>query len=113
MKTKDGMHIYGAGIVSSRTESVFSVDSPSPNRLHFDLERVMHTDYRIDDFQQVYFAINSFEELLEATYQDFGPLYEKMSRDKHIHPITDILDSDKVYTKGSQAYAKNGGRLAS
>jgi len=108
MKTDDGMRIYGAGIVSSRTESVFAVDDASPNRLHFDLERVMHTDYRIDDFQQVYFAIESFEELLSATYKDFGPLYEKMSRDKHIHPITDILNTDKVYTNGTQDYANNG-----
>jgi len=111
MKTSDGMRIYGAGIVSSRTESVFAVDDPSPNRLHFDLERVMHTNYRIDDFQQVYFVIESFEELFEATQQDFGPLYEKMSRDKHVHPIIDILETDKVYTKGSQAYADSGGRL--
>lgn len=112
MNTKDGMRIYGAGIVSSRTESVFAVDDASPNRLHFDLERVMHTDYRIDDFQQVYFAINSFEELFDVTQQDFGPLYEKMSRNKHIHPITDILSTDKIYTKGNQAYANSGGRLA-
>ena len=112
MKTNDGMRIYGAGIVSSRTESVFAVEAASPNRLHFDLERVMHTDYRIDDFQQVYFAIESFEELFAATQQDFGPLYEKMSRDKHIHPITDILPTDKVYSKGSQAYANSGGRLS-
>jgi len=112
MKTDDGMRIYGAGIASSRTESVFAVDDPSPNRLHFDLERVMHTDYRIDDFQQVYFAIESFEQLLNVTYQDFGPLYEKMSRDKHTHPITDILDGDIVYTKGTQDYANKGGRAA-
>ena len=111
MKTDDGMRIYGAGIVSSRTESVFAIDDHSPNRLHFDLERVMHTDYRIDDFQQVYFAIESFEELFDATQQDFGPLYEKMSRDKHIHPIIDILPNDKVYNQGSQAYANSGGRL--
>ena len=104
MKTDDGMRIYGAGIVSSRTESVFAVDDPSPNRLHFDLERVMHTDYRIDDFQQVYFAIESFEQLLNVTYQDFGPLYEKMSRDKHTHPITDILDGDIIYTPVSYTH---------
>ena len=112
MKTDDGLRIYGAGIVSSRTESVFSIDDPSPNRLHFDLERVMHTDYRIDDFQQVYFAIESFEQLLNVTYQDFGPLYERMSQNKHIHPITDILDGDIVYTQGTQAYANAGGRAA-
>jgi len=105
MKTDDGMRIYGAGIVSSRTESVFAVDDPSPNRLHFDLERVMHTDYRIDDFQQVYFAIESFEELLSVTYKDFGPLYEKMSHNKYVHPITDILETDIIYTQGTQAYA--------
>jgi len=68
----------------------------------------MHTDYRIDDFQQVYFAVESFEQLLEATYQDFGPLYDKMSRDKFVHPITDIFGSDIVYTKGTQAYANKG-----
>ena len=112
MKTDDGMKIYGAGIVSSRTESVFSVENTSPNRLHFDLERLMHTDYRIDDFQQVYFAINSFEELFNATQQDFGPLYEKMSIDKHVHPITDILETDIAYTKGTQNYAERGGRAA-
>jgi len=112
MRTDNGMKIYGAGIVSSRTESVFAIDDSSPNRLHFDLERVMHTDYRIDDFQQVYFAINSFDDLLKATYQDFGPLYKRMSQDKHIHPITGILESDVVYTKGTQAYANDGGRAS-
>jgi len=105
MKTDDGMKIYGAGIVSSRTESVFAIESASPNRLHFGLERVMHTDYRIDDFQQVYFAIDSFKELLDVTYQDFGPLYEKMSHDKFVHNITDVLTGDHIYTQGTQAYA--------
>lgn len=112
MQSPDGPRIYGAGIVSSRTESVFSLEDPSPNRLHFDLKRVMQTDYRIDDFQQAYFVIDSFEELFEATQQDFGPIYEFMSNSDHVHNITDILDSDKVYTKGTQAYAQSGGRLA-
>jgi len=112
IKTEAGMRIYGAGIVSSRTESVFALDDPSPNRIHFDLTRVMHTNYRIDDFQQVYFAIDSFEELLETTYQDFGPLYEQMSRDKHVIAVDDTLPRDKFYTRGNQYYANSGGRLA-
>ena len=45
---------------------------PSPNRIAFDLERVMRTKYIIDDFQQTYFVIDSFEELLADCYQDFG-----------------------------------------
>ena len=54
-----GLRIYGAGIVSSFAESVFALDSDSPNRIGFDLARVMRTDYRIDDFQQNYFVIGS------------------------------------------------------
>ncbi|KAK0357746.1 hypothetical protein LTR94_038190, partial [Friedmanniomyces endolithicus] len=52
MQEAGELRIYGAGIVSSATESVFSLEDPSPNRLGFDLERVMKTLYRIDDFQQ-------------------------------------------------------------
>ncbi len=53
----DGVRIYGSGIASSYTESVFALEDPSPNRIGFDLERVMRTRYRIDDFQETYFVI--------------------------------------------------------
>ncbi|RYD22260.1 MAG: phenylalanine 4-monooxygenase, partial [Lysobacteraceae bacterium] len=72
----EGMRIYGAGIVSSFAESRFALDDPSPNRIKFDLERVMRTEYRIDDFKQNYFVIPSLEELLRVTVEtDFAPLY--------------------------------------
>lgn len=112
MRHEDSFQIYGAGIVSSRTESVFSIEAPSPNRIHFNLERVMETDYRIDDFQQAYFVINSFEELFDATQQDFAPIYDYMTGSDNIHPVTEILDTDKVYHKGTQTYAESGGRFA-
>ena len=102
----DGLRIYGAGIVSSRTESVFSLESPSPHRLGFDLERVMKTQYRIDDFQQVYFAVDDLYDLLEATQQDFGPLYQRLKQQNTLYSLTDILGSDRVITRGDQAYAK-------
>src|SRR5690606_22735755 len=110
MKEADGLRIYGAGIVSSATESVFSLEDASPNRLGFDLERVMKTLYRIDDFQQVYFVIDSIEELKAVTLQDFGPLYERLKGAEDL-PIDAILPSDKVFTRGTQAYAAKGGRL--
>ncbi|HEX2594672.1 MAG TPA: phenylalanine 4-monooxygenase, partial [Rhizomicrobium sp.] len=56
----EGLRIYGSGIVSSRAESIYAVENPSPNRIGFDLERVMRTEYRIDDFQETYFVIGSF-----------------------------------------------------
>lgn len=110
INTAEGMRIYGAGIVSSKSESIYCLESQSPNRLHFDLERLMKTDYIIDDFQQTYWVISSFEELLEATYQDFGKLYEKLANSTEIHNVDTVLPSDKVYTHGDQSYARAGGR---
>jgi phenylalanine-4-hydroxylase len=107
----EGLRIYGAGIVSSATESVFALEDPSPNRIGFDLERVMRTLYRIDDFQQVYFVIDSIEQLKRETLQDFGPIYERL-KDAEPLPIDAVLDHDKVFTHGTQAYAAQGGRFA-
>jgi phenylalanine-4-hydroxylase len=105
MATPAGLRIYGAGIVSSHAESAFALDDPSPNRLGFDLERVMRTRYRIDDFQQVYFVIPSLEALRAATLQDFGPIYERLSHAPDI-PVDALLSTDDVITLGDQAYAK-------
>ena len=104
LQTAEGLRIYGAGIVSSRAESIFALDDPSPNRIGFDLERVMRTPYRIDDFQQVYFVIPSLQALLDATLQDFAPIYERLEGASDV-PIADILPSDRVITRGTQAYA--------
>jgi phenylalanine-4-hydroxylase len=104
LQTPKGARIYGAGIVSSRAESIFALDDPSPNRLGFDLERVMRTPYRIDDFQQVYFVVPSLQALLDATLQDFAPIYDRLESASDI-PIAAIQPTDLVLNKGSQAYA--------
>jgi phenylalanine-4-hydroxylase len=100
-----GLRIYGAGIVSSYAESVFALDSDSPNRIGFDLARVMRTDYRIDDFQQNYFVIDSLDQLLDTTVNtDFAPLYAANDALPPI-AIADILPGDAVITRGTQDYA--------
>ncbi|MEM9669766.1 MAG: phenylalanine 4-monooxygenase [Pseudomonadota bacterium] len=112
INTPDGMRIYGAGIVSSRTESIFALEAPSPNRIGFDLTRVMATDYRIDDFQQTYFVIDSYKQLFDATVDtDFAPLYEDLDGVFTNKP-GDIVDADHVIFKGTQAYFEAGGRVA-
>jgi phenylalanine-4-hydroxylase len=105
METPAGLRIYGAGIVSSKAETVFALEDPSPNRLGFDLERVMRTPYRIDDFQQTYFVIPSMEGLRQASFQDFAPIYRRLGAAPDV-PIADILPSDRVFTRGTQAYAR-------
>lgn len=105
----EGLRIYGSGIVSSSAESVFSLEDPSPNRIAFDLKRVMRTDYRIDDFQQNYFVIPSFDELLRVTVEtDFAPLYGEILGQPDI-PVADIVEGDEIITQGTQDYARAKG----
>lgn len=111
LQTPAGLRIYGAGIVSSHAESIFALDDPSPNRLGFDLGRVMRTPYRIDDFQQVYFVVPSLQALLDATLADFGALYAWLGGQPDVG-IDAILPTDQVFTHGTQAYARGGGRTA-
>lgn len=99
---RDGgdLKLYGAGIVSSYGESVYALDDAKPNRLGFDLKRVMRTNYKIDDFQQTYFVIDSFDDLLRQTVEtDFAPLYGELETLPDLAPDT-VLPTDAVLHRG-------------
>lgn len=104
VRKPEGLRIYGSGIVSSRAESIYALESPSPNRIRFDLERVMRTDYRIDDFQETYFVIDSFDQLFAETYRDFAPLYKRLESGPTYKP-GDILPVDRVDHRGTHSYS--------
>ncbi len=96
LETAEGLRIYGAGIVSSRAESIYALESGVPNRLGFDLERVMRTPYRIDDFQEVYFVTPSIQALLDATLQDFTGIYQRLARRTDLE-IGAIEPTDRIF----------------
>ncbi|HEX5756276.1 MAG TPA: phenylalanine 4-monooxygenase [Arenimonas sp.] len=100
INTSEGMRIYGAGIVSSKGESIHCLDDAAPNRIGFDLERIMRTRYRIDTYQKTYFVIDSFEQLFEATRPDFRPIYQRLATLDSV-PAGNVLDGDKVYQRGT------------
>jgi phenylalanine-4-hydroxylase len=63
----------------------------------------MRTPYRIDDYQQVYFVIDSFDDLLRQTLEtDFGTLYHALEGTTDI-AIDAILPDDRVFTRGTGA----------
>ncbi|HEY2628425.1 MAG TPA: phenylalanine 4-monooxygenase [Usitatibacter sp.] len=78
IETPKGLRAYGAGILSSGGEIGYCIDSPKPDRIPFDLMRIMQTPYKIDTFQDRYFVIREFRELFEATAPDFTPYYAQL-----------------------------------
>ena len=103
LRSAAGLRAFGAGILSSKGETVYAVESPEPNRVAFELERVMRTDYRIDSFQRMYFVIDSYEQLFRAGYDtDFGPLYDRIGKAAGLAPEV-LLPADQVVSRGSVA----------
>lgn len=100
IKQDDGLRIYGSGIVSSKGESIHCLESNAPNRIGFDLERIMRTRYRIDTYQKTYFVIDSYEQLMEATTPDFTPIYASLAQQESI-PAGTVLDTDVVFNRGT------------
>ena len=99
LRTPDGLRIYGAGIVSSKGESIYCLDDANPNRIAFDLKRILRTRYRIDDFQESYFVIDSFEQLMGETAPNFAPIYRELSALPEFEP-GDVQSTDALL--GSQ-----------
>ncbi|MBL4601112.1 MAG: phenylalanine 4-monooxygenase [Emcibacteraceae bacterium] len=112
IKTDKGIRIYGAAILSSHMETKFALEGKSPNRFHMDFERMLRTDYVLSDAQQSYFVIDSFDDLFNqmATFP-FTEAYARIEP-SYQFAASAILDTDKVYQKGTQEYSLRGGRFS-
>jgi phenylalanine-4-hydroxylase len=88
---EDGeLRAYGGGLLSSLAEAISAVTSPSVRRLGLDIPRVMRTGYHFDKFQDVYFVVDSFEDLLLQTEQaNFAVLYEQARELPELDPSAD------------------------
>lgn len=105
LNTPQGLRIYGAGIVSSRGETQYALESDSPHRVGFDVMRMMQTRYRIDDYQESYFVIENFDQLFDATRPDFTPYYEKLRNLPTLDP-SEVTPRDVIFNKGTGEYAR-------
>jgi phenylalanine-4-hydroxylase len=102
IETAEGIRTYGAGILSSAGELPFCIESGEPNRIRFDLLRIMGTRYKIDTFQETYFVIRDFRELFEATAPDFAQYYAAL-RGREPHAPGCVLPGDAVLGRGRAA----------
>ena len=85
IKTKEGLRIYGGGILSSKGETIYSLESPTPQRKSFDALEVLRTPYRIDIKQPIYYVIDSFDVLFQLIDMDLFALIRE-ARQLGMHP---------------------------
>jgi phenylalanine-4-hydroxylase len=98
-----GLKAYGAGIVSSAAELVYSVEDPAVLRLRFDPVRVMRTAYEIDRMQRCYFVLDGFDRLLTGLVElDFGPIYEQWRSTPPL-PAGVLRTGDREYRSKARA----------
>jgi len=74
IKNEGGLRAYGGGILSSISETAYSVESDIPMRILFDPVVAFRTPYRIDMLQRVYFVIDNYEQLYDFVNQDITTL---------------------------------------
>jgi phenylalanine-4-hydroxylase len=65
INTPEGLRIYGAGILSSGGESVYSLGDV-PQHVPYDVETIALQSFYIDRFQEKYFVIDSYRQLYES-----------------------------------------------
>lgn len=110
MREAEGLRIYGAGILSGPREAVFALEGQSPNRIMLNVDRVMRTDYVIDDLQPTYFVIDSLADLYHQTVErDFDRLYRALGPG-FTYANAAVIDVDDVLHRGTQEYHLRGGR---
>jgi phenylalanine-4-hydroxylase len=97
IREDNGLRGFGAGMLSSYSETVHAVTAPKVRRLRFNLPRVMRTEYLFDEFQKTYFVIESFEDLLKAAEEtDFAPIYAQLRNLPLLAPDADC-EGDVAY----------------
>ena len=63
MKGKDGMKVYGSGLLSSYGEIEHCIESPQVQRFPIQLEWVINQGFEIDHYQPLLFYVDSFDHL--------------------------------------------------
>ena len=75
IKEEGEVRIYGAGILSSAGETLYSL-SDKPEHRPYDVARILDTSYRKDTFQEIYYIVDSYE----ALYASIPQIEEELAK---------------------------------
>lgn len=82
MRSKEGLKVYGSGILSSRGEIQHAIESPEVQRYPIQLEWVINQGYAIHHYQPLLFIVDSFDHLFDLV----GEL-ERWMRDNRLNNV--------------------------
>jgi phenylalanine-4-hydroxylase len=83
MKGKDGMKVYGSGLLSSFGEIQYSIESPLVQRYPLQLEWVINQYFEIDHYQPLLFWVESFDHLFSLVTE-----LEKWMKDGKLNNVS-------------------------
>lgn len=90
INTAKGIRAYGGGILSSISETVYSVESDIPVRVLFDPITVFRMPYRIDMLQRVYFVIDKYQILYDFVLSNIDVLLKRARELGEFPPYFDV-----------------------
>ncbi len=96
INTAQGVRAFGSGILSSYAETQYAVTNDKPHRIGLELNRVMTTDYRIDDFQETYFVLRDYQQFFDITRTNLLPIIDNL-KTQSVTPPHQKLPSDQLY----------------
>ena len=76
------LEIFGAGIISSLGETNHCL-SDKTEKVNFDVQTIMNTNFRTDAMQEKYFVIESFEQLYNSLPEIKSRLREALDERNH------------------------------
>lgn len=99
IKEDGNIRAYGGGILSSKSEIIYSVESEIPERRDLDPLDALRTPFRIDILQPVYFVINNYDELFKLITKDLVSMAKRSFEMEDFPAKFEKKFKDKVSTK--------------
>lgn len=105
MRSRDGLRVYGSGLLSSYGEIEHSIESPEVQRFPIQLEWAINQGFEIDHYQPLLFIVDSFDHLYSLV--DKLEKWMKEGRLGHVAPGEPGVDEADLesFLKATLAYS--------
>ncbi|MHA7841384.1 MAG: phenylalanine 4-monooxygenase [Gammaproteobacteria bacterium] len=94
IQTEKGQRCYGGGILSSKKETIYALESDIPERRPFNALDALRTPYRIDILQTIYYVIEDFSAIYQLMEGNIMELVHAAMALGEFQPTFPLSDDD-------------------